>query len=115
LPITALEGERLLLLEDGHCLRDQALEACRSTRVEEASFRATSLPTLLQMVASGAGLTLLPELALPTETARAAVTVRPFADPVPHRTLGLAWRRNTYAREALRAIGKVLADNSGRG
>lgn len=109
-----LEGARLLLLEDGHCLRDQALAACRSTRVEETGFRATSLPTLVQMVASGAGLTLLPELALPTETTRAAVTVRPFAEPAPHRTLGLAWRRNTYAREALGEIGKVLADNSGR-
>ena len=101
-----LAGETLMLLEDGHCLRDQALEVCSRVDVHEAEdFRATSLETLRQMVAAGHGLTLLPELATrgPFAAARNLV-VRPFAKPVPHRTLGAAWRRSS-TREA--AIGSV--------
>jgi len=71
LSLRELAGEHLLLLDDGHCLRDQALDACRNSRVEELGFRATSLSTLVQMVAGGAGITLLPQLAVPTETAPA--------------------------------------------
>ncbi|HEY6100204.1 MAG TPA: LysR substrate-binding domain-containing protein, partial [Anaeromyxobacter sp.] len=66
-----LRGERVLLLDDGHCLRDQALEVCAKGRAEELGFRATSLPTLVQMVASGAGVTLVPRLAVETESRRA--------------------------------------------
>jgi len=104
-----LEGERLLLLEDGHCLRGQALAACGRARIEELGYRATSLPTLVQMVASGAGITLLPRLAVTTEAARASVIMRPLAEPVPFRTLALVWRRGTFAEGALRRLGPVAA------
>lgn len=104
-----LEGERLLLLEDGHCLRGQALAACGRARIEELGYRATSLPTLVQMVASGAGITLLPRLAVATEAARASVVMRPLAEPVPFRTLALVWRRGTFAEGALRRLGPVAA------
>lgn len=109
LELARLEGQRLLLLEDGHCLRDQALSACGSTRLEEQSFRATSLPTLVQMVASGHGITLLPALALDVEAGRAAVATRPLAAPSPSRTVGLAWRSSSHAGPALRRCGKVMA------
>lgn len=104
-----LEGERLLLLEDGHCLRGQALAACGRARIEELGYRATSLPTLVQMVASGAGITLLPRLAVATEAARASVIMRPLAEPVPFRTLALVWRRGTFAEGALRRLGPAAA------
>jgi len=88
-----LRGEAVLLLEDAHCLRAQALAVCRAGHAHElADFRATSLSTLVQMVAGGAGLTVLPELALAVEARRADVAIVPFAPPTPHRTIGLAWR-----------------------
>jgi LysR family hydrogen peroxide-inducible transcriptional activator len=88
-----LAGETVLLLEDGHCLRAQALEVCRSVGAEEScDFRATSLGTLIEMVRGAAGVTLLPELALRTEARRTGLAVVPFAAPAPHRTIGLAWR-----------------------
>lgn len=107
--LEALEGERLLLLEEGHCLRDQALAACSRTRVDELGFRATSLPTLVQMVGSGLGVTLLPALAVPTEGARAPVAIRPLKAPVPFRTLALAWRSGSYAEAAFRRLAKAAA------
>lgn len=109
LKVEELEGERLLLLEDGHCLRDQALAACGRARLEEIGYRATSLPTLVQMVSSGAGVTLLPRLAAPTEAARAAVTLRPLAAPTPFRTLALVWRKGSFAHALLRQVGAVAA------
>jgi len=107
LRVEKLEDERLLLLEEGHCLRNQALSACGTTRIEELGYRATSLPTLVQMVASGAGITLLPQLAAATEASRAQVILRPLAKPVPYRTPALVWRRGCYAEQALRRIGEV--------
>ncbi|HEY6003683.1 MAG TPA: LysR substrate-binding domain-containing protein [Anaeromyxobacter sp.] len=103
-----LRGERVLLLDDGHCLRDQALEVCARGRAEELGFRATSLPTLVQMVASGAGVTLLPSLAVEAESGRAKLRIRPFAKPAPGRTLVLAWRRGTAVEPALRAIAEAI-------
>ena len=88
-----LEDEKLLLLEEGHCLRDQALEVCAHIGTEEQAFRATSLETLRQMVASGLGLTLLPELAadgpfaVGARTRRAAIRA---ARAAPHGRRGLA-------------------------
>ena len=82
------EDETLLLLEDGHCLRDQALDVCSRIRVnEDQDYRATSLETLRQMVAAGHGITLLPELAAatPVGTAR-GLRIKPFAKPAPVRT-----------------------------
>jgi LysR family hydrogen peroxide-inducible transcriptional activator len=101
-----LRGETLLLLEDGHCLRDQALEVCSRVRVNEAQdYRATSLETLRQMVAAGHGLTLLPELAAetPVGTAR-GLRVKPFARPAPARTIGAVWRKSTTRVPAIEAI-----------
>ena len=109
-----LAGETLLLLEDGHCLRDQALEVCSRVPLhEKQDFRATSLETLRQMVASGAGVTLLPELA--TRGAYGAargVCVRAFARPQPVRHIGAVWRKTSARREAIEAVAGVIASNA---
>src|SRR5688500_16126129 len=105
-----LEHETLLLLEDGHCLRDQALDICSSTDVhEKQDFRATSLETLRQMVASGVGITLLPELAGRGAYGQArGVTIRPFVKPVPTRTIGAVWRKSSARRESILALCKHI-------
>lgn len=105
-----LNGEQVLLLDDGHCLRDQALGVCgRSGMSEIGDFRATSLSTLVQMVAGGEAITLLPRLALGVECARTAeFCVRPFRDPAPFRTIGLAWRRSSPRGEAFRQLAELL-------
>ena len=105
-----LAGEKLLLLEDGHCLRDQALEVCRKVGTEEQDFGATSLETLRQMVAAGLGFTLLPRLSAegPFAAARGLV-VRPFAPPSPSRVIGAAWRRSTTRGEAIAAVCDVIS------
>ncbi len=104
-----LRRERVLLLDEGHCLREQALAFCGRARAEELEFRATSLTTLVQMVSAGAGLTLLPALAA-AEGARAGLVLRPFAPPAPHRTIGLVWRRGSPLAGALRELAKAIAD-----
>jgi len=103
--IADLDGEKLLLLEEGHCLRDQALEVCGHVGTEELAFRATSLETLRQMVAGGLGVTLLPRLATggPFAAAR-GLAVRPFAPPSPSRVIGAAWRRSTSRDRAVAAV-----------
>lgn len=105
-----LAGEKLLLLEEGHCLRDQALEVCERAGTEEQSFRATSLETLRQMVAAGLGITLLPRLASegPFASARGLV-VRPFTPPVPSRDIGAAWRRSTSRSAAIAAVCDIIS------
>ena len=103
-----LSGATVLLLDDGHCLRDQALSYCSRARAHEADFRATSLSTLAQMVSAGAGVTLLPRLALPTENRRGKLAVRRFADPAPHRTLALAWRKSSPLGPALRRLAGTI-------
>jgi len=105
-----LASETLLLLEDGHCLRDQALDICASTGVhEKQDFRATCLETLRQMVAAGVGITLLPELAGRGAYGNArGVTIRPFAKPVPTRTIGAVWRKSTARRAAIHALCKQI-------
>src|ERR1700756_2027646 len=92
-----LKGETLLLLEDGHCLRDQALEVCSRVGVhEKQDFRATSLETLRQMVVAGLGITLLPELAVESPFgSQRGLTIRRFANPVPSRTVGAVWRKSS--------------------
>ncbi len=103
-----LDEERVLLLDDGHCLRYQALQLCKQAGVEELGFRATSLPTLVQMVASGSGVTLLPALAIPTELARGQLRIRPIAEPPPYRTLALVWRPASPLADALRALAVTM-------
>src|SRR2546422_1041278 len=90
--VKELEGASLLLLEDGHCFRDQTLAFCEDAHVREAGYRATSLATLARMAAGGAGLTLLPELSHAVENRHEELAVRRFARPAPKRTLVLAWR-----------------------
>ncbi|MFO0564788.1 MAG: LysR substrate-binding domain-containing protein [Polyangiaceae bacterium] len=104
-----LAGHGVLLLDDGHCFRDQALEVCASQRAKELEFRATSLSTLVQMVASGAGLTLLPELALGSEARRKDLVIRRFRAPVPHRTLVLAWRKRSARKGLFTELGSILS------
>jgi len=108
---TDLKSERLLLLEEGHCLRDQALEVCSRVGVREAQdFRATSLETLRQMVAAGGGVTLLPELAArgAYRSAR-GVVLRPFARPVPVRHIGAVWRKSTARRAAIDELAALVS------
>jgi len=111
-----LQGEPLLLLEDGHCLRDQALEVCsRIGPNEKQDFRATSLETLRQMVATGAGVTLLPELATRGAYGHAkGVANRPFARPAPVRRVGAVWRRSSARLQAVQALCKVIAEHANR-
>jgi LysR family hydrogen peroxide-inducible transcriptional activator len=110
-----LDGETLLLLEDGHCLREQALAVCSSTTAhEKQDFRATSIETLRQMVAAGVGVTLLPTLA--TRGAYGSATglaIRPFAKPVPVRHLGAVWRATSARVPAIRAVVDLIARHSG--
>jgi LysR family hydrogen peroxide-inducible transcriptional activator len=103
-----LEGERVLLLDDGHCFRDQALSFCARAGAEEAGYRATSLATLVQMAAGGAGVTLLPTLAVGLENRRDALCVRPFAPKAPSRTLALVWRKGSALETTIRAVGETL-------
>jgi LysR family transcriptional regulator, hydrogen peroxide-inducible genes activator len=109
-----LKGETLLLLEDGHCLRDQALEVCSRSGVrEQQDFRATSLETLRQMVATGAGITLLPELAGRGAYRNArGVALRPFTRPAPVRHVGAVWRKSTARGAAIDALCKVIAEHA---
>jgi len=99
-----LKGASVLLLDDGHCFREQALAFCTGAKAHELEFRATSLSTLAQMVAGGAGVTLLPELAVATEAKRAELSIRPFAAPAPKRTLAIVWRRRSPLGPALRRL-----------
>jgi len=107
-----LRQDELLLLEDGHCLREHALSACKlapSRRSSEVG--ATSLHTLVQMVAGGMGVTLLPKIAAEAgATAGAHVAMRPFAKPVVGRAIGVAWRDGGARAEEARMLAEVLRE-----
>jgi LysR family hydrogen peroxide-inducible transcriptional activator len=103
-----LEAEPVLLLEDGHCLREQALALCKRAGAEEADLRATSLATLVQMVSAGAGVTLLPSVAVDVENRRGQLAVRPLAGRGHHRTIVLAWRKTAPLSKALREVARVM-------
>jgi len=110
--LSALAAERMLLLEEGHCLREQALAACGMVGGEGGTdaFAATSLHTLVQMVAGGFGVTLLPRIAAQAGVAAGAeVALRPLAGAGAWRTLGLAWRPNTARAADYRALAPLLA------
>ena len=109
-----LDGLPVLLLDDGHCFRTQALALCARAHAEEAGFRATSLSTLAQMVSSGAGITLLPAMSTNVENRRGQLEIRPFSAPVPSRTIALVWRpsspyASTFERLAL-TLRRALSD-----
>jgi LysR family hydrogen peroxide-inducible transcriptional activator len=107
-----ISADELLLLEDGHCIRDQALAVCRTIDPRRLkSFGATSFSTLLQLVAAGHGVTLLPEIAVKAGIAaddRLAVTR--FAPPEPSRTIGVAWRRNSPRGRDFRALAALVKE-----
>ncbi|OHV85714.1 hydrogen peroxide-inducible genes activator OxyR [Ensifer sp. LCM 4579] len=104
-----LDLSQLLLLEEGHCLRDQALAVCNTAgRRQLTSFGATSMATLLQMVANGMGMTLIPEIAVPSEAARNAIRIVPFAAPEPARDVGLVWRRSNPRRRDMDALAEAI-------
>ncbi len=113
-----LKGHTLLLLEDGHCLRDQALEVCSRVDVREAEdFRATSLETLRQMVVAGLGITLLPELAVESPFgSQRGLTIKQFTKPSPSRTVGAVWRKSSTRGAAISAVcdavDRVMADKN---
>lgn len=99
---------RLLLLEEGHCFRDQALSFCELARPRALGLEATSLGTLVQMVGAGMGVTLIPEMAVEIETRGAPVAVGRLAPPEPARTVGMIWRRSTPQADDLRALAEPL-------
>lgn len=106
--IEELDDEPVLLLDDGHCFRDQALAACGATAIREASYRATSLQTLVQMTAQGHAVTLLPSLAVPLENRRGDLKVRSIGPRAPYRTLALVWRKGSSRRATFEAVAKVV-------
>lgn len=105
-----LRSVDMLLLDDGHCFRQQALEVCTSVRAKETEFRATSLATLVQLVVQGTGVTLLPRLAVETETMRAVLGVREIAAPTPHRTIAVVWRRASPLGPTLTSIAACMRE-----
>jgi LysR family hydrogen peroxide-inducible transcriptional activator len=98
------------LLEDGHCLRDQALEVCSRVDIREPEdFRATSLETLRQMVVAGLGITLLPELAVESPFgSQRGLAIRRFAKPAPSRTVGAVWRKSSTRAPVIDAVCDVV-------
>jgi LysR family hydrogen peroxide-inducible transcriptional activator len=109
-----IDMQRLLLLEEGHCLRDQALAFCSSARRDQ-SLGATSLATVLQMVANGYGITLLPRVAVDVELRDERVKLLRFAEPAPGRTVGLAWRRTSPRKADFTALGQLITETLGVG
>ena len=104
-----VEGDRLLLLEEGHCLRDQALTYCSLQQVDAVNtFGASSLATIVEMVSAGFGITLLPEICLGVESRSRDIKTIRFVDPEPSRSIGLAWRRSSPRREDFLALGKLV-------
>jgi LysR family hydrogen peroxide-inducible transcriptional activator len=105
-----LAHETLLLLEDGHCLRDQALDVCELAGAgEKTGFRATSLETLRQMVAANVGITLLPVLAVQPPVPRSGnVRLVPFKAPAPHRQIAMVWRKSSAMDAFLVELARLL-------
>jgi LysR family hydrogen peroxide-inducible transcriptional activator len=110
--VSVLAREQVLLLEEGHCLREQALSVCHLGGASERSgFRATSLETLRQMVAAGVGVTLLPQLSVQPPVAPSPdVKLLRFAAPVPRRRIGMFWRPASVYRDLLPRLADVLRD-----
>ena len=110
LKVKDLEGENLLLLEEGHCLRDQALDLCGASVGKTDEVRATSLEMLRQMVGMNLGITLLPQLAAENAPRgeKRLLALRSFVPPVPTRSVGLVWRRRSPRAETLRRLAEKL-------
>lgn len=105
-----VEGDRLLLLEEGHCLRDQALTYCTLRQVDAVNtFGASSLSTIVEMVSAGLGITLLPEICVGVEGRNREIKVMRFVEPEPSREIGLAWRRTSPRRDDFLALSKLIS------
>lgn len=112
--VAEVDQRRLILLEEGHCLRDQALAFCTTThRDAPAGLGATSLATVMQMVANGYGVTLLPEVAADVEVRDHRVKLLRFAEPQPSRRIGLAWRRTSPRKNDFVAFGEIVTRTLG--
>jgi LysR family transcriptional regulator, hydrogen peroxide-inducible genes activator len=104
-----LKDDRLLLLEEGHCLRDQALALCELRQVGNIdTFGASSLSTLVQMVANGLGLTLLPEISVGVDTRGTDIKLMRFVEPEPSRIVGLAWRATSPRKRDFEAVAELI-------
>jgi LysR family hydrogen peroxide-inducible transcriptional activator len=104
-----IEHERLLLLEEGHCLRDQALTYCTLQQVDAVNtFGASSLSTIVEMVSAGYGITLLPEMCLGIEERGRKLTMVRFAEPEPFRTIGLVWRSTSPRKRDFQELGRLV-------
>ena len=112
-----IDQQQLILLEEGHCLRDQALSYCATSRGDASlgvtGLGATSLATVMQMVANGYGITLLPRVAVDVELRDERVKLLRFADPAPGRTIGLAWRPTSPRKADFAALGEVIVETLG--
>ena len=108
-----LREMRLLLLEEGHCFRDQALSFCKlQTALPRELLDGSSLSTLVQMVGAGIGVTLIPEMAVAVETRSADVAIARFPDPQPKRTIGMIWRNSGPLAKQLGEIAEVVRDTA---
>ena len=104
-----VDERRLILLEEGHCLRDQSLAFCATKRRDSAAaLGSTSLATVMQMVANGYGVTLVPEIATEVEARDKRVMLKRFARPEPGRTIGLAWRKTSPRQTDFAALGDII-------
>jgi LysR family transcriptional regulator, hydrogen peroxide-inducible genes activator len=110
-----VDRRRLILLEEGHCLRDQALAFCATASGDApAGLGATSLATVMQMVANNYGVTLLPQVATGADVRDRRVKLLRFAEPQPARTIGLAWRRTSPRKQDFTALGKIITEAIGQ-
>jgi LysR family hydrogen peroxide-inducible transcriptional activator len=109
-----LREMKLLLLEEGHCFRDQALSFCNMQSSPREVLDASSLSTLVQMVGAGIGVTLIPEMAVAVETRSAPVSVSRFRNPQPSRTIGMVWRRTSPLARQLQQISEVVCLSAGK-
>lgn len=108
-PSDLIREERLLLLEEGHCFRDQALAYCELRKAGKIdTYGASTLTTVVQMVANGMGVTFLPEMAVPVESRNPGIRLMRLEAPEPHREIGLCWRRSSPRREEFEAFGEVV-------
>ena len=111
--VETLSEMRLLLLEEGHCFRDQALSFCnRHAALPRELLDCSSLSTLVQMVSAGIGVTLIPEMAVAVETRSASVSVARFRNPKPSRTIGMIWRKTSPLAKQLSQISEVVRQSA---
>ena len=110
-----LREMRLLLLEEGHCFRDQALSFCNfQTTLPRETLDATSLSTLVQMVGAGIGVTLIPEMAVEVETRSASVSIDHFSEPQPSRTVGMIWRKSSPLAQQYLELSEIIRETANK-